>query len=87
MARAYVIAWLDHADLGANQAWTDVDKIKLVPPLIQTVGFVVKEDATSVGVAHTLHEGQASTPFLILRSAILSMEPLKLPLLRRKPKG
>lgn len=87
MSRAYVIDWLDHADLGADQAWTDVEKIDAKPPLIRTVGFIVRETPDALVVSHTLHEGECSTPFLILKSAILSKEQLKLPPLRRKPKG
>lgn len=86
MSRVYVIDWLDHCDLGANQAWTDVDKIESTAPLIRTIGFIVKETKDGIVVAHTLHDGQASTPFLILKSAIIRKEVVKLPPLRRKPK-
>jgi hypothetical protein len=84
---AYVIDWLDHCDLGGSQAWTDVSKIDTKAPLIRTVGFIVKETTEGLVVSHTLHEGECSTPFLILRSAIIRKEPIKLPPLRRKPKG
>lgn len=79
------VDWLDHYDANSDQAWTDVSKIEAKPALIRSVGFVVKVTDEAIVLAHTLQGGECSSPFVILRAAVIRCEPIKLPPLRREP--
>lgn len=83
--KAYVIDWLDHYDDSADTAWSSVEKIDPKPCLVRSVGFVVKQTTEVVTIAHSYHGGECSSPFHILRSCIVRMEPITLPPLRREP--
>lgn len=83
--KAYVIDWLDHYDESADTAWSSVEKIHPKPAMVRSVAFVVKQTPEVVTIAHSFHEGECSTPFHVLRSAIVRMEPLSLPPRRRDP--
>ena len=83
--KAYVIDWLDHYDDSADTAWSSVEKIEPQPCLVRSVGFVVKQTPQVVTIAHSYHGGECSSPFHILRSCIVRMEPLSLPPRRREP--
>lgn len=79
MSYAYIIDWKDHADLDADQAWSNISEIDANAPIIRTVGFVVKETEDGYVVAHTTDAEQCSTPFLILKATVLAMKKIRLP--------
>lgn len=84
VGRVYAIEWLDHCDSGGDHAWVNVSEIDSNAVLLRSVGYVVKATPESVVIAHTLQGGQASSPFTIVRSAIVGSSEIKLPPLRRK---
>lgn len=78
--RAYVIFWLDHRD-GADtgHAWHDLSKIDSPSMLLRSVGYVVKLTRRDVLIAHTMDDEHSTTPFTIVRRAIVSVTEIKLP--------
>jgi hypothetical protein len=86
-----VVDWIDHADLGNDQAWTKIADIDARAPICRSVGFVVRETDDGLVISHTVGDDDCSSPFLILKSAILYQERISLPASpaskRRKKRG
>jgi len=78
--RAYVIFWLDHRD-GADtgHAWHDLSKIDSPSMMLRSVGYIVKLTRRDVLIAHTMDDEHSTTPFTIVRKAIISVTEIKLP--------
>lgn len=85
--RVYVIEWMDHCDSNGENAWINVSDIDAGAVYLRSVGYVVKLTEESVVIAHTLQGGQASSPFTIVRSAVVRSEEIKLPPMRRPKKA
>lgn len=84
--RAYVIIWLDHRDgENSDHAWQKVADIDSPSVPVRTVGYVVKLTRYDVVVAHTMDdmdtddEPCSTTPFTIVRKAIVSCTEIPLP--------
>lgn len=83
--KAFVIDWLDHGEVAGSTAWNEISSVGGKPFLLRTVAYIIKETEDAIFVAHTARDTECSTPFLIMKSAIVRMDPLKLPQLRRHP--
>ncbi len=80
VGRVYVIFWLDHRDgVDAGQAWHELSKIDSPSMLLRSVGYVVKLNRRDVLIAHTMDDEHSTTPFTIVRRAIISATEIKLP--------
>ena len=80
---AYVIDWLDHAEVGSEQAWSNIGEIDADAPLVRTVGFVVKETPQAYVIAHTTDNEECSSPFILLKATVVSMKKIRLPAKKR----
>lgn len=77
---------LDHCEESPDTAWSRLEDIDTRMPLVPFVGHIVKVTKDAVGLAVSCHDGQATTPFFILRSTIIASGKIKLPPKRRNPK-
>lgn len=78
------VDFLDHFENTTDSAWSSTDKLKLALPLCRAVGFVAKVDSEAVALAVSYGSGESTSPLIIMRSAIVSSERMKVPPLRRK---
>jgi len=81
--KVYALDWLDHCEDSSGPVWVDPAKIDTKAVLIRSVGFVIRLTDETVVIAHTLHGGESSSPFMIVRSAIVAETEIELPPLRR----
>jgi len=80
--RAYLIEWLDHADLGNEGAWQKADDLDTSAARVVSIGWLVRQTKETVVIAHSVGVGgdrDVAGPMLIVRSAIVRMEPITLP--------
>lgn len=83
--RAYVIDWLDHCDSeDTGNAWVPLSHGSAEPARLRTVGYLVRRGPEAISIAHTMDATHSTAPFVIVRSAIVSMQELALP--EPKPK-
>ena len=75
----------DHFEHGTNAAWTDISSLDMQTPLVRFVGYIVKVNKDSVAMAVNVSDDQCTTPFSVLKSAIINSGKIALPPKRRKP--
>ena len=80
VGRAYVIFWMDHRDgEESGHAWHKLSEIDSPSVLLRSVGYVVKLNRKDVLIAHTMDDEHSTTPFTIVRRAIVSVTEIALP--------
>ena len=85
--KVYVIDWLDHCESeDTGNAWVPISSTKAEPARLRTVGYLVSREKQAISVAHTMDGEHSTSPFTIVRSAIVSMIELDLPPARVKEK-
>lgn len=78
------VVWLDHCAPDADASWVDATGDQPVPSTCRSVGFLLSETHDAVVIAHTEDDGEAIGRFVLVKSAIVSMDRLRLPGASRK---
>ena len=83
VGQVWRVDFLDHFDCSTDTAWTMASTLDIKAPLLRAVGFVVKTSKDTVAMAVSYGQGDSTSPFVILRSAIISAEPVPMPRMKR----
>ncbi|MCC7112146.1 MAG: hypothetical protein IT382_22825 [Deltaproteobacteria bacterium] len=87
VGRVYVIDWLDHCDSAdTGNAWVPISSADVEPVRLRTVGYLVSSGKQAISVAHTMDGEHSTSPFTIVRRAIVSIIELALPPAKPKAK-
>lgn len=87
VGRVYVIDWLDHCDSAdTGNAWVPISGAEAEPARLRTVGYLVGSGKQAISVAHTMDGEHSTSPFTIVRRAIVSMQEIQLPPAKLKAK-
>lgn len=81
------VVWLDHCAPDADASWVDATGDQPEPSTCRSVGFLLSETPEAIVIAHTEDDGEAIGRFVLVRSAIVSMNRLRLPGTHRKRPG
>lgn len=76
-ARLEMIEWYDHCSCSGRE-WESFETIKALGPIrVASVGWVIKEDRTSLIIVPTWHDDGGYGEILILKKCIASRQKLK----------
>jgi len=83
--RAVYIEWLDHNDLSDENAWVKIDELDPAPSKVRSLGFVVKETAESLVIAHSIGgDGECAGPFCVVKRAAVLVRTIPQSALKEK---
>ena len=83
VGQVWRIDFLDHFDCATETAWTRSETLDIKAPLLRAVGFVVKVSRDSVALSVSYGQGDSTSPFVIVRAAIISAELVPMPRMKR----
>lgn len=76
------VEWLDHNAPDPDASWVDATEVAEVS-VCHSVGYLISETPDALVIAHTAEDGECIGRFVLVRAAVVRVERLRLPRVKR----